>query len=176
MYTVGVYGTLRAGQSRAGVLDGSALVAQTRLEAGILLQPQHAEFPCVVIPPAETYLSFTKRHNLDIRGPIIDVYSVSSKTLRILDMIEGHPTFFFRENVVYSTYRRWNSRKAKYEKPVDDYGEAFVYFIPHDHDLTRDARVITNGDYLNPIYADEVLYNYEHMNRKKVSALPGQLP
>jgi len=92
-HKVFVYGTLRSGRARNGVLEGSQLLGRILLTARLQLVnlgPFPALIPC--------------GRPLRTMG---EVYEVSDEVLALLDRIEGHPDFYKRIEIETQFGRAW---------------------------------------------------------------------
>lgn len=94
-HIVGVYGTLKQGQCRAGALSTSKYLGRGRLNATLCTWPS---YPFIVlysdIPPDHPAKAFCQD-----KWTVCEVYEVDRTTLRILDGIESHPNYYRRQLV-----------------------------------------------------------------------------
>ena len=119
-----VYGTLRRGELRNRVLQSSEFLGDTKT-APIFTMLHLGAYPGVI-----------KRGETPIIG---ELYSIDESTLRDLDRIEGHPTFYKREVV-----------------GLDNGESAWMYLLAPTYSATADMRsIIKNGDWVkrneNPV-------------------------
>ena len=104
---VAVYGTLRKGESRNGVLSKSKFLGE-----GIL--PYYLPmFDLGPYPAVVQIVGF----NTKSKQTKVEVYEIDEDTLTILDRIEGHPNFYKRKLV-----------------KIKRHGRCWVYVLNDKHD------------------------------------------
>lgn len=112
-----VYGTLMSGFGNNRLLNSSNLIDSATTEDKLTLLA--SSIPFLVDEEGKSY----------VRG---EVYSVNESTLKAIDQLEGHPT--------------WYSRKIiSVINELGDKIKAWAYFMPKSE--TRHAKVIESGSY-----------------------------
>ena len=86
-----VYGTLKAGRSNHGALEGSVYLGRATIKGPFALVDL-GWYPAVVKLPEGATVR-------EIGG---EVYEIDGDTLSTLDMIEGHPSYYQREKIMTS--------------------------------------------------------------------------
>lgn len=117
MHLVAVYGSLKKGFGNHGLLADSEMVATGQTEPKFTMLSLGG-FPAIVIG-GKTAIRY-------------ELYSVSDHTLHLLDMLEGAPHFYHRENI------------------NTEHGESIIYVLT-DNDRDRHRYpIVENGMWLNP--------------------------
>ena len=98
-----VYGTLKAGRTNHGALEGAEYIGRATIE-GPYAFVDLGWYPAVI--------PVNGRENRQVGG---ELWRVNDDILRTLDMIEGHPTYYKRSKVDTSYGRK-----------------AWVYFLSED--------------------------------------------
>lgn len=111
MHKVLVYGTLKKGFSNHRRLESSKLLNDNVFFTGTMASL--GAFPCC-----------TQHGNTKIKG---ELYEVDDDTLRSLDSLESHPSFYERKVVHTSA------------------GPAWVYLIDEPHRYEQGARIVKSG-------------------------------
>ena len=107
MPRIAVYGSLRKGLSNHSVLGPSKLVATEWLNGNYQMLDLGA-FPGVVSCSDEK-----------LKHPIkVEVYEVTCARLARLDSLEGHPTFYERQDVPGKDYQMYVLQSTERYKPV----------------------------------------------------------
>jgi gamma-glutamylcyclotransferase (GGCT)/AIG2-like uncharacterized protein YtfP len=182
---VAVYGTLRQGQGRYGALKDSNFFGKGRIvnSRPVLLQTP-AGFPAVVgvsggyhdylnRAGVEWWREYAKKnkivHDLPapwagaLQPPLVEIYEVTDDVLETLDIIEGVPHLYQR-TVVHVHMVKKDTRRA-----------CDVYTMQPDNEWLQGTRIIWNGDFLNPIYHDTLLFNYNEWAEERENRGPDDI-
>ena len=109
-----VYGTLKQGHGNSGALEGAEFLGRCYLEGDYTLLDL-GWYPGLVCTRSE-----------EASGRVYgEVYKVNEETLHVLDMIEGHPSFYERIKVKTPWKNTW------------------VYTLPEDYIESND--IVANG-------------------------------
>lgn len=133
-----VYGTLREGRGNHPLLGGAKKIADGAVEGDLFLA---GGLPMAVKGD----------------GRIVgELYRVSRETLADLDMLEGHPRWYCREEVNVISYEDENEEPiphgAATTRVFENQQIAWCYFMtPSGFDRYGvNARKVVNGDFNNP--------------------------
>ena len=182
---VAVYGTLRQGQGRYGALKDSNFFGKGRIANArpVLLQTP-AGFPATV-PVSEMYHAYLHRageewwheyakknkvvHDLPapwagaLQPPLVEIYEVTDDVLETLDIIEGVPHLYQRNSMHVNLIKK-DARRA-----------CDVYTMRPDNEWLQGTRIIWNGDFLNPIYPDNLFFNYNEWVEERQNQAPADI-
>jgi gamma-glutamylcyclotransferase (GGCT)/AIG2-like uncharacterized protein YtfP len=115
MNKVAVYGSLLKGLHNHRLLEESTLLGETQLGLNCKLLDL-GSFPGLVKAEQPAVVN-------------MEVYEVTEATMQRLDMLEGHPTFYEREEV------------------DTEYGTAWLYFLHNEDGYYGAAPVVESGDW-----------------------------
>lgn len=127
-----VYGTLKQGHGNHPALEGSEFLGRCTIEV-----------PGLVLVDLGAYPGVVRTTSSDVVPIFGEVYLVNEDTLHVLDLIEGHPSFYER---------------IKYDTP---WKKAWVYTLPEDYLEHND--VVENGCW-RPRMDDELNFLEQRLN------------
>lgn len=141
-FNVFVYGTLMRGYHNHELLKSSDFVGYgTTFEEHLMLQNSPHSIPYVISNKDERLNKNLRNFLCHIHG---EVYSVDESTLKMLDRLEGTPTYYFRETLGVDVTDGVNVRTLL---PKMD---CFIYCVSPVYNFGNITKVNTSGSYRFP--------------------------